>query len=68
MMQHERLADIGFFASGVAHEINNPLGVITMCAETLSRQFLTRSKSGSPLSGEGQQYSQMIVEYTKTLR
>lgn len=66
MMQHERLADIGFFASGVAHEINNPLGVITMCAETLSRQFLTPIEKWKPADvEEGQQYSQMIVEYTK---
>lgn len=66
MMQHERLADIGFFASGVAHEINNPLGVITMCAETLARQFHTPIEKWKPADiEEGQQYSQMIVEYTK---
>lgn len=66
MMQHERLADIGFFASGVAHEINNPLGVITMCAETLARQFLTPIEKWKPADlDEGKQYSEMIVEYTK---
>lgn len=66
MMQNERLADIGFFASGVAHEINNPLGVISMCGDSLLRQFHTPLEQWKTSDvEEGQQYSQMIVEYTK---
>jgi signal transduction histidine kinase len=33
-----RLAEIGTMASAVAHEVRNPLGVITACASVLERQ------------------------------
>jgi signal transduction histidine kinase len=36
ILRNERLAGIGFFASGVAHEINNPLQAIGAAAESLT--------------------------------
>jgi signal transduction histidine kinase len=35
LIRNERLAGIGFLATGIAHEINNPLSAIAMAAESL---------------------------------
>lgn len=35
LLRNERLAGIGFLATGIAHEINNPLSAIAMAAESL---------------------------------
>lgn len=39
MIQSEKMVSIGGLAAGMAHEINNPLGVMMALAQTIERRF-----------------------------
>lgn len=39
LIQSEKLASIGVFSSGVAHELNNPLNNISLTLDTLKEEF-----------------------------
>ncbi len=39
VVRGEQLASVGFLAAGVAHEINNPLASIALCAESLEERM-----------------------------
>ena len=61
-MQAEKLSSIGVLASGVAHEINNPLSSVAGYAEALLRRFKEeQSLAIDPRLADFEKYLQVIV-------
>ena len=54
LIQSEKLASMGQLAAGIAHEVNNPLGVVIMYAHLLLDEYPAGTKVGDDL--------RMIVE------
>ena len=48
LLRSQRLANVGFLAAGVAHEINNPLSAISMAAESLEMRLYDIPESSLP--------------------
>ncbi|MGO9113332.1 MAG: ATP-binding protein [Thermoguttaceae bacterium] len=65
VVRNEQLASVGFLAAGVAHEINNPLASIAMCAESLEgrvRELLDHVDDG------GDEQEPIIANYLRMIQ
>jgi iron only hydrogenase large subunit-like protein/nitrogen-specific signal transduction histidine kinase len=61
LIQAEKLASMGQMAAGIAHEINNPLGVVLMYSHLLKEEMAEASTSKS-----GEDLDRIIAEAERT--
>jgi len=62
VIRNEELASVGFLAAGVAHEINNPLATIALCAESLEGRAAGLLDPANPDHAVFENYLRMIQE------
>ncbi|MFH2137112.1 MAG: ATP-binding protein [Candidatus Omnitrophota bacterium] len=63
LMESERMASLGVLSSGIAHEINNPLGIILGHAQMLLKELNTKGNIQN--AQEAAVLLKTIEEYTK---
>jgi len=70
IMQSEKLASLGQLAAGIAHEIRNPLGIISGSAETLLKQDSpeTQREMAQFIMEESERINSMITSFLSFAR
>jgi signal transduction histidine kinase len=70
VIRGEQLASVGFLAAGVAHEINNPLASIALCAESLEERVREYLPSIDPheLNMDGENDQEIIQDYLRMIQ
>jgi PAS domain S-box-containing protein len=67
LVQSEKLSTLGEMAAGVAHEINNPIGVISMFAQLLSEEAKSLSPEAAEKAKTIEQHAEHVGSIVKDL-